>query len=46
MSVNWSYTHVIPMPTALTQMVALSAHVAKALKETDSLVQVNDLGMD
>ena len=46
MSVNWSYTHVIPMPTALTQMVALSAHVAKALKETDSLVQVNNLGMD
>ena len=43
MSVNWSYIHVIAMPTALTQLVALSAHVAKALKETDSRVQVNNL---
>ena len=43
MSVNWRYIHVIAMPTALTQLVALSAHVAKALKETDSRVQVNNL---
>ena len=45
MSVNWSYIHVIPMPIALTQLVALSAHVAKALKEMGSHVQVNNLWM-
>ena len=43
MSVNWSYIYAIPMPTVLIQLVALSAHVAKALKEMDSLVQVNNL---
>ena len=39
-SVNWSYIHVIPMPTALTQMAASTVHVAKALKEMGSHVQV------
>ena len=40
MSVNWRYIHAIPMPTALTQRAALSAHVGKALKAMGSTVQV------
>ena len=40
MSVNWTYIHAAPMPTALTQMVASTAHVGKALKEMGSTVQV------
>ena len=40
MSVDYELTHVIPMPTALTVMAALTAHVGKALKEMDSTVQV------
>ena len=40
MSVNWRHTHAVPMPTALTQMVALTVHVGKALKEMGSTVQV------
>ena len=40
MSVNWRYIRAIPMPTALTQMAALTAHVGKALKAMGSTVQV------
>ena len=40
MSVNWRHIHAVPMPTALTQMAALTAHVGKALKEMGSTVQV------
>ena len=40
MSVNWKHTHVVKMPTVLTQMVAFTAHVEKALKEMGSTVQV------
>ena len=41
MSVNWRHTHVIPMPTVLTQMAALTAYVVMALRVTGSTVQVN-----
>ena len=41
MSVNWRYTHAVPMLTALTQMAASTAHVGKASKEMGSTVQVN-----
>ena len=41
MSVNWRHIHAIPMPTVLTQMAALTAHVGRASKETGSTVQVN-----
>ena len=41
MSVYRELIHAVPMPTALTQMVTLTAHVMKALKEMDSPVQVN-----
>ena len=34
------HTHVVTMPTAVTQTVAFTAHVEKVLKETDSTVQV------
>ena len=40
MSVNWRHIHAVPMPTALTQMAALTAHVGKASKEMGSTVQV------
>ena len=40
MSVDYESTHVIPMPTALTTMAALTAHVGKALKAMGSTVQV------
>ena len=40
MSVNWRYIRAIPMPTVLTQMAALTAHVGKALKAMGSTVQV------
>ena len=46
MSVNWRFIHVMSMPIVLTQLVALSVHVVKALKEMDSFVQVNNLWMD
>ena len=42
MSVNWIYIHAIPMPTALTQREALTAHVGKVLKAMGSTVQVQD----
>ena len=42
MSVNWRYIHAVSMPTAPTQMAALTAHVGKALKEMDSTVQVDN----
>ena len=42
MSVNWIYIHAIPMPTALTQRAALTAHVVKVLKAMGSTVQVQD----
>ena len=41
MSVNWRHIHAIPMPIALTQMAASTAHVGKALKEMGLTVQVN-----
>ena len=41
MSVNWRHIHVIPMPTVLTQMAALTAHVGRALRVMGSTVQVN-----
>ena len=40
MSVNWRYIHAIPVPTALTQRVVSTVHVGKALRVTDSTVQV------
>ena len=40
MSVNWRHIHAIPMPAALTQMAALTAHAEKALKVTGSTAQV------
>ena len=40
MNVNWRHIHAIPMPAALTQMAALTAHVGKALKATGSTAQV------
>ena len=40
MSVNWTYIHAVTMPTAVTQMVASTAHVGKASKEMGSTVQV------
>ena len=43
MSVNWRYIHAVPMPTALTQWAALTAHVGKALKEMGSTVKVKQL---
>ena len=39
-SVNWRHIHAAPMPTVLTQMAALTAHVWKALKEMGLTVQV------
>ena len=42
MSVNWRYIRAIPMPTALTQWVASTAHVGKALKAMGSTVQVQN----
>ena len=41
MNVNWRHIHAVSMPTALTQMVALTAHVVMALKVMGSTVQVN-----
>ena len=41
MNVNWRHIHAIPMPTALTQMAASTAHVGKALKAMGSIVQVH-----
>ena len=41
MSVNWTHTHAMSMPAALTQREASTAHVGKALKEMGSTVQVN-----
>ena len=41
MSVNWRHIHAIPVPTALIQMEALTAHVGRALRVTGSTVQVN-----
>ena len=40
-SVNWRHIHAAPMPTVLTQKVASTAHVERALKEMGSTVQVN-----
>ena len=40
MSVNWGHIHVILMLAVLTQMAVLTAHVEKALKETDLFAQV------
>ena len=40
LSVNWRHIHAVPMPTVLTVMAALTAHVGKALKEMGSTVQV------
>ena len=40
MSVNWRYIHAIPVPTALTQRVASTVHVGKALRVMGSTVQV------
>ena len=40
MSVNWRHIHAALMPTVLTQMAVLTAHVVKALKEMVSTVQV------
>ena len=41
MSVNWKNIHAVPMPTALTQMAASTAHAGRVLRVTDSTVQVN-----
>ena len=41
MNVNWRHIHAVSMPTAQTQMAALTAHVVMALKVTGSTVQVN-----
>ena len=40
MSVNWRHIHAIPMPVALTQMAASTAHVGKALRVMGSTAQV------
>ena len=40
MSVNWGHIHAILMLAVLTQMAVLTAHVEKALKETDLFAQV------
>ena len=40
MSVNWGQIQAILMLTVLTQMAVLTAHVEKALKETDLFAQV------
>ena len=45
MSVNWRYIHAIPMLTALTQMVASTAHAGKALKAMGTTVQVHTIHM-
>ena len=45
MSVNWRYIHAIPMPTALTQMVASTVHVERVLKAMASTVQVRTIHM-
>ena len=42
MSVKWRCIHAVSMPTAPTQMEALTAHVGKALKAMDSTVQVDN----
>ena len=42
MSVNWICIRAIPMPAALTQREALTAHVVKVLKAMGSTVQVQD----
>ena len=41
MNVNWRHIHAVSMPTAQTQMAALTAHVVMALKVMGSTVQVN-----
>ena len=40
MSVNWRYTHAIPMPAVLIQMAASSAHAWLDMKAMDLTVQV------
>ena len=40
MSANWGHIHAILMLTVLTPMAVLTAHVEKALKETDLFAQV------
>ena len=41
MSVSWSYIHAVPMPTAMIQLGASTAHAGMALRVMDSTVQVN-----
>ena len=41
MNVNWRHIHAVSMPTARTQMAALTAHVVMALRVMGSTVQVN-----
>ena len=40
-SVNWRYIHAVPMPTAMIQWAASTAHAGMALRVMDSTVQVN-----